>query len=319
MDIIPAVALGRIMQHVAGTLRWQTFLLSTLACTPAEGYEDFLRMMFVSVHWCRTAAGSDLQGSAKFWHILYSSNDFMTCKCRKLLVVRRIRWRHGSWLLFAPYFAGPCQAQTGWNENSCSACVVNFNTCATKQMRIHVQNLNVFLVILPRIGFNSVLNRCVCKCSWLESRLDCIFWWLVASPARVAQQQFKRMPAAGNVVRHHGSTWVLLFWHHLQILNVPLEPPSELQLGKTNWGNFSDSCTFRFRRGPWHAMIHDYPQCLNGCWTCLFLVLELQTAHCWNHHQKLQTWMVKRRYPLVNPIFWLAMNINELTYINLSG
>lgn len=31
MDIIPAVALGRIMQHVAGTLRWQTFLLSTHA------------------------------------------------------------------------------------------------------------------------------------------------------------------------------------------------------------------------------------------------------------------------------------------------
>lgn len=124
MDIIPAVALGRIMQHVAGTLRWQTFLLSTLACRPAEGYENFLRMMFVSVHWCRTAAGSDLQGSAKFWHILCSSHDFMTCKCRKLLIVRRIRWRDGSWLLFAPYFAGPCQAQTGWNENSCSACVV---------------------------------------------------------------------------------------------------------------------------------------------------------------------------------------------------
>ena len=57
----------------------------------AAGYENFLRMMFVSVHWCRTAAGADLQGLARFWHVLCSSHDFMTCRCKKLLFVCRIR------------------------------------------------------------------------------------------------------------------------------------------------------------------------------------------------------------------------------------
>ena len=65
MDSIPAAALCRIIQHVAGGL---------YSCFPAghhflfvlfsAGYEDFLCMMFVCVHWCQTAAGADLQGSA---------------------------------------------------------------------------------------------------------------------------------------------------------------------------------------------------------------------------------------------------------------
>ena len=120
---------------------------------------------------------------------------------------------------------------------------------------------------MPRIGFNFVLNRCICKCSWLESRLDCIFWWLANCHTNTGRTTTVHADACRwFFFRHHGSTLVLFVFAFRANFRRTARISHWIPTGKNKLGAIPPTVG---RFGMDHGM------CVSmACRTCLFRILE---------------------------------------------